>query len=86
MSGIIFEATSDNPAVKNPKKSPLSDGAGSYIDGTSTIIAGPVPLISLGSFLITDFNGDGQLDVFMNNAAAIEAALGKQFASLVHTA
>lgn len=65
---VVFDAQTPNAAEKHPIKILLSDGAGSYIDGTSTIIAGPVPLISsTRRFLLKDFNGDGQLDVYMDN-------------------
>ena len=46
----------------------LNDGAGSLVDGTATLIAGPIPKVFfVRQFLIEDFNGDGQNDIFMNN-------------------
>ena len=46
----------------------LNDGAGSLVDGTATLIAGPIPKVFfVRQFIIEDFNGDGQNDIFMNN-------------------
>ena len=65
---VIFVAVSENPAENGPVTILLSDGAGSYIDGTSTMIAGPIPMISVARrILIEDFNGDGQLDIYFDN-------------------
>ena len=65
---IIFDAQSSNPPEKNPINILLRDGAGGYIDGTSTIVGGPIPPISTTHrFLIRDFNGSGQLEVYMDN-------------------
>ncbi len=46
----------------------LNDGAGSLVDGTAALIAGPIPKVfSVRQFIIEDFNGDGQNDIFMSN-------------------
>ena len=46
----------------------LNDGAGSLVDGTATLIGGPIPeVFVVRQFIIEDFNGDGQNDIFMSN-------------------
>jgi predicted GH43/DUF377 family glycosyl hydrolase len=43
----------------------MNDGAGNYVDGTSTMITGTVPApIHAREALAADFNGDGWTDVF----------------------
>lgn len=46
----------------------LNDGLGSFIDGTSQLIAEPIPEYFLvRDILVADFNGDDQLDIFFSN-------------------
>ena len=45
-----------------------NDGAGNFVDATTTIIAGPVPApVHSRQTITADFNGDGATDVFFAN-------------------
>ena len=72
-------------AVTVPKVAPspivilLNDGAGSLVDGTATLIAGPIPeLFFVREFLIEDFNGDGYNDIYMGNHGREDVFDGEQ--------
>ena len=57
----------------------LNDGAGKLVDGTATLIAGPIPEMSLvREFIIEDFNGDGQNDIFVSNQGLEDTFDGEQ--------
>ncbi len=46
----------------------LNDGAGSFTDGTSQVIAAPIPRFKLTrDILVQDFNGDDKPDIFFSN-------------------
>ena len=56
------------PKLPSPIVILLNDGVGSLVDGTATLIAGPIPeVFVVRQFIIEDFNGDGQNDIFMSN-------------------
>ena len=57
----------------------MNDGAGNLVDGTTTVIAGPIPEMGLvRQFFIEDFNGDGQNDIFMSNHGREDTFDGEQ--------
>ena len=56
------------PKLPTPIVVLVNDGAGSLVDGTADVIAGPIPeVFVVRQFIIEDFNGDGQNDIFMSN-------------------
>ena len=56
------------PKAASPVVMLLNDGAGNLVDETATLIAGPLPQVfAVRQFIIEDFNGDGQNDIFMSN-------------------
>ena len=68
---VVFQLWAGDLAAPKPP-SPivilLNDGVGSLVDGTATLIAGPIPeVFVVRQFIIEDFNGDGQNDIFMSN-------------------
>ncbi len=69
--GAYLNDTTDDDS--DPIRILLNDGAGSYVDATTTIISGPLP-VSTGTrqFIIEDFNGDGRPDIFMDNSGTEE--------------
>ena len=71
---LVFQLWAGDLAAPKPP-SPivilLNDGAGSLVDGTATLIAGPIPeVFAVRQFIIEDFNGDGQNDIFMRQPRA----------------
>ncbi|MCY4385834.1 MAG: VCBS repeat-containing protein, partial [Desulfurellaceae bacterium] len=71
--------------ITAPKATPspivilLNDGAGSLVDKTATLIVGPIPEVFLvRQFIIEDFNGDGQNDIFMDNHGREDTFDGEQ--------
>ena len=68
---VVLQLFAGSLAVSKPP-SPivilLNDREGSLADGTADVIAGPIPKVfSVRQFIIEDFNGDGQNDIFMSN-------------------
>ena len=67
------------PKLPSPLVILLNDGAGNLVDGTATVIAGPIPEVSLvREFIIEDFNGDGQNDIFVSNQGLEDTFDGEQ--------
>ena len=67
------------PRLPSPLVILVNDGAGNLVDETATMIAGPIPEMGLvRQFLIEDFNGDGQNDIFMNNHGREDTFDGEQ--------
>ena len=66
---LQLEAGSFNkPRAASPIAILLNDGTGSLADGTADVITGPTPKVFfVRQFIIEDFNGDGQNDIFMSN-------------------
>ena len=55
----------------------LNDKSGSFLDGTSQLIAAPIPkYFVVRDIIIEDFNGDGQPDIFFSNHGYEEIAPG----------
>ena len=67
------------PRPPSPLVILVNDGAGNLVDGTTTVIAGPIPEVSfVRGFIIEDFNGDGQNDIFMSNHGREDTFDGEQ--------
>ena len=64
------------PGPDTPLLVLLNDGAGELVDGTADMIGAPAPVaFGIRNILVEDFNGDGQLDVFVG-VAGLDVAGG----------
>jgi len=65
-AGIPSPDITTTPHTKVPIKVFLQDGAGGFVDGTASVFNFAVPVTQFTRDIsVADFNGDGQVDIFL---------------------